>query len=142
VLFSPEAHERLTGDGWSADRARAAIAGIAAHAESTFDGGWSMHPDDVEKGDDPATRFRTVYLGGAGVVDALHRLAQRGFVELRRDYVSYLERSLESPPDFPDDDAERSLLTISAAAYPCPRANSTSSRSCDADLRRRRGVEV
>ena len=109
MLFSPEAHERLTGDPWSADRARAAIVGIAAHAESTFDDGWSMHPDDVEKGDDPATRFRTVYLGGAGVVDALHRLALRGFVELRRDYVPYLERSLEAPPDFPDDDAERSL---------------------------------
>ena len=50
-----------------------------------------------------------MYLGGAGVVDALHRLAQRGFVELQRDYVPYLERSLEAPPDFPDDDAERSL---------------------------------
>jgi len=42
-------------------------------------------------------------------VDALHRLARRGFVELRRDYVPYLERSLEAPPDFPDEDAERSL---------------------------------
>ena len=68
-----------------------------------------MHPQDVEEGDDPATRLRTVYLGGAGVVDALHRLARRGFVELRRDYVPYLERSLEAPPDFPDEDAERSL---------------------------------
>jgi len=42
-------------------------------------------------------------------VDALHRLARRGFVELRGDYVPYLERSLEAPPDFPDQDAERSL---------------------------------
>ena len=50
-----------------------------------------------------------MYLGGAGVVAALHRLAQRGFVELRRDYAPYLERSLEAPPDFPDEDAERSL---------------------------------
>ena len=40
---------------------------------------------------------------------ALDRLARRGFVELRRDYVPYLERSLDAPPDFPDDDAERSL---------------------------------
>jgi hypothetical protein len=42
-------------------------------------------------------------------VDALHRLARRGFVDLRRDYVPYLERSLEAPPDFPDEDADRSL---------------------------------
>ena len=50
-----------------------------------------------------------VYLGGAGVVDALYRLARRDLVELRRDYVPYLTRSLEAQPDFPDDDPERSL---------------------------------
>ncbi len=94
---------------WSAERVRTAIASIVAEAESAFDDGWSMHPRDVEKNDDPASRFRTLYLGGAGVVAALHRLAQRGFVELQRDYVPYLERSLEAPPDFPEDDAERSL---------------------------------
>ncbi len=58
---------------------------------------------------DSTDRFRTVYLGGAGVVSALHRLSQRGFAELRRDYVPYLERSLEAEPDFPDEDSERSL---------------------------------
>jgi hypothetical protein len=42
-------------------------------------------------------------------VDALHRLARRGFVELRRDYVPYLERSLEAEPDFPDKDPARSF---------------------------------
>ncbi len=50
-----------------------------------------------------------MYLGGSGVVDALRRLERRGFVELQRDYVPYLERSLEAEPDFPDEDAERSL---------------------------------
>ncbi len=109
MLFTPEAHEPLADDPWSADRARAAIAAIVADAESAFDDGWTMHPEDVAEGDDPATRFRTVYLGGAGVVDALHRLARSGFVELRRDYVPYLEHSLEAPPDFPDEDPECSL---------------------------------
>jgi hypothetical protein len=80
-----------------------------ADAEDAFDDGWATHPLDVLEPADATTRFRTVYLGGAGVVDALHRLAQRGFVELRRDYVAYLERSLEALPDFPDEDAERSL---------------------------------
>ena len=109
MLFTPAAHEPLADGAWSAERARSAIAAIAADAESAFDDGWVMHPEDVAEGDDPATRFRTVYLGGAGVVDALHRLAQRGCVELRRDYVPYLERSLQAPPDFPDEDPERSL---------------------------------
>jgi hypothetical protein len=109
MLFSPEAHEALADEPWSADRARRAIASIVADAESAFDDGWPLHPQDKEDEDDAGTRFRTMYLGGAGVVDALRRLAQRGFVELRRDYAPYLERSLEAQPDFPDDDPERSL---------------------------------
>ena len=109
MLFTPEAHEAATAEPWSAERLRTAIAAIAAETERAFDDGWVMHPEDVEDGDDPASRFRTAYLGGAGVVAALHRLARRGFVELQRDYVQYLERSLEAEPDFPADDAERSL---------------------------------
>jgi hypothetical protein len=106
VLFTPEAHEALADEPWSAERVRAAIASIIADAESAFDDGWPMHPQDE---DGSTARLRTVYLGGAGVVDALHRLEQRGFVELRRDYVPYLERSLEAQPDFADQDPERSL---------------------------------
>jgi hypothetical protein len=109
MLFTPAAHELLLDEPWSAARARTAIAAVAADAESAFADGWTMHPEDVEEGDDPASRFRTVYLGGAGVVAALRSLEARGFVELRRDYVPYLERSLETEPDFPGADAERSL---------------------------------
>jgi hypothetical protein len=110
MLFSPEAHEALTDEPWSADRARAAIASIVADAEGAFDDGWPMHPQDFfEEDDDASTRLRTVYDGGAGVVDALSRLARRGLVELRRDYVPYLERSLEAEPDYLDQDPERSL---------------------------------
>jgi len=109
VLFTPEAHESLADETWSAERVRTAIASIVADAESAFDDGWPTHSQDVDEHDDASRQFRTVYLGGAGVVDALHRLARRGFVELRRDYVPYLERSLEARPDFPDEDAECSL---------------------------------
>src|SRR5712691_3559128 len=109
MLFQPEAHEALVDEPWSADRARTAIASIAADAETAFDDGWPLHPQDKEDEDDPGARFRTVYLGGAGVADALHRLARRGFVDLRRDYVPYLERSLETKPDCPDENPERSL---------------------------------
>jgi len=109
MLFSPEAHEALADEPWNAERARTAIASIVADAEDAFDDGWPMHPLDEEDGDQPGARLRTVYLGGAGLVDGLHRLARRGFVELRRDYVPYLEHSLAGPPDLPDQDAERSL---------------------------------
>ena len=109
MLFTPEAHEVLADEPWNPERVRAAIASIVADTESAFDDGWSTHPQDVVEDDDASTRFRTVYCGGAGVVDALHRLARRGFVELRRNYVPYLERSLEAEQDFPDKDPERSF---------------------------------
>lgn len=109
MLFSPDAHEVLGAEAWRVERARAAISKIAADAEGAFDDGWPADPDDLLEGEDPAARFRTVYLGGAGVVEALLRLERRGFVELRRDYVPYLVRSVEEAPDFPDEDSERSL---------------------------------
>jgi hypothetical protein len=105
-LFTPEAHEALADIPWRAVQARTSLASIVADAESAFDGGWPVHPQDEYVS---AARLHTVYLGGAGVVDALHRLARRGFVELRRDYGVYLERSLELQPDFADQDSERSL---------------------------------
>jgi hypothetical protein len=105
VLFQPEAHESLIGEEWSAELARTAIDAIVADVEAAFDDGWPAHVQDSDGG----ARLRTVYLGGAGVVEALRRLAGRGFGEWKPGYVSYLERSLEAAPDFPDYDAERSL---------------------------------
>ena len=107
MLFSPQAHERLTDDEWDSDRVRFAIAEMVDDAEEWFDDGWPTHPQDRDEGDDEERRFRTTYLGGAGVVQALDSLQRRGLVELRRDYVPYLEARYE--PDFPDDDHERSL---------------------------------
>jgi hypothetical protein len=108
MLFTPEAHEAPTNESWSAERARTAIAAIVADAESAFDDGWPIHP--LDEGDDISTlRPRSLYFGGTGVVDALQRLARRGYVEARRDYVPYLERSLEAQPDIPDKDATCSL---------------------------------
>jgi hypothetical protein len=108
VLFTPEAHETLADEPWSAEKVWTAIASIVADAEDAFDDGWPTHAQDAVE-DDASAQFRAVYFGSAGVVDALHRLARRGFVELRRDYVPYLEHSLEAEPDFPDEESERSL---------------------------------
>lgn len=109
MLFSPEVHEPLAGKPWSARQARDAIRAIVGDTEAAFDDGWPAHPED---GESQVVRFRTIYLGGAGVVDALRRLAEAGVVGTRRDYVAYLERSLEAiadSPDFPDEDSQRSL---------------------------------
>jgi hypothetical protein len=88
-------------------RVRAAISAIVDDAEAAFDDGWPTHPVDSESPEDDARRFRTVYLGGAGVVQALDALQRRGLAELRRDYVRYLEQPYV--PEFPQYDHERSL---------------------------------
>jgi Lanthionine synthetase C-like protein len=89
MLWDPDAHEPLVQEAWDEDQARAAIREIAADAEDAFADGWPAHPADVDA-DDPGP-WGGLYLGGAGVVDGLRRLAQRGLVELGRDYLSYVE---------------------------------------------------
>ena len=104
MLFDPESHEPLVEDAWDAAAVRAAIREIVDDAEGAFSDGWPTHPLD----DGDVRRFRTVYLGGAGVIRALDELRRRGLVELRRDYVPYLER--EYVPDFPDQPGHRRSL--------------------------------
>jgi hypothetical protein len=110
MLYQPEAHEPITDERWNAERVRDAIRAIAADAEAAFDDGWLTHPADVLE-EDTTDRFRTVYIGGAGVVDALRRLEERQLIEVERDYVPYLERSLTEPEDFPEEDARRGLFS-------------------------------
>jgi hypothetical protein len=83
------------------------IAEIADDTEGCFDDGWPTHPHDSDEEGDGERRLRTVYLGGAGVVHALDSLQRRGLVELRRDYVPYLETRYDA--DFGDFHHERSL---------------------------------
>lgn len=107
MLFDPKVHEPPTDEAWDADRIRAAIHAIVDDTESTYDHGWPTHPADSDGPEDDVRRFRTIYLGGAGVIQALTALQRRGLTELRRDYVPYLEQRYEA--DFPDSDHERSL---------------------------------
>jgi hypothetical protein len=98
VLWDPEAHEPLVEEAWDEDCARRTIEAIAHEAEEAFANGWPAHPRDVHP--DKPGPYASLYLGAAGVVDGLRRLAERGFVEPRRDYVPYLE---QLDPDFDDD---------------------------------------
>ena len=106
-LFDPAVHEPPIDEAWDEARIRASIRAIVGDAEDTFADGWPTHPLDSDGPEDDVRRFRTIYLGGAGVIQALAALQHRELVELRRDYVSYLEQPYV--PDFPDDDHERSL---------------------------------
>jgi hypothetical protein len=104
VLYQPNAHEPVTKQPWDAERVRSAIRSIADEAEAAFADGWQAHPlDEVEDG------RRGIYLGGAGVVDALRRLGVRGLVEAKRDYAPYLEALLDATGDFPEHAPRRSL---------------------------------
>jgi len=76
-----------------------------ADTETAFDDGWPPHSED-----EPApVRFRSVYIGGAGVIRALDELRRRGLAEPARDYAPYLEQ--EYVPDEPDRDNQPGLLT-------------------------------
>jgi hypothetical protein len=90
VLWDPDAHEPAVHDGWDEDRVLGAIRQIATDAEDAFADGWPAHPADADAGD--SGPWGGLYLGGAGVVDGLRRLAARGLVELRRGYLPYLAR--------------------------------------------------
>jgi hypothetical protein len=105
ALFDPESHEPLLDEPWDAVAIESAIRDIVTDTEAAFDDGWSAHPEDEP---DPV-RFRSVYVGGAGVIRALDELQRRGLAELRRNYVPYLEQ--DYVPDEPDLDNRPGLLT-------------------------------
>jgi Lanthionine synthetase C-like protein len=103
MLYSPEAHEPLVERAWDPAAARAAILEIASDCEAAFDGTafWPFHPRDAE-GDEEG-RFTTVYIGSAGVIDALELLRQRGLAAEGRDYRPVLEHAVElyrAEPEF------------------------------------------
>jgi hypothetical protein len=78
MLMSPKRHESLSGDRWSEDAAREAIARIVARTHAEFDAEaevWPLHPDDVDPpdGDRP---LRGLYIGAAGIIWALQQLGE------------------------------------------------------------------
>lgn len=93
-LWRPSEHEPLEAADWDEARVREAIAVIVADAEAAFDGSrWPAHPNDGE--DDGPT---SVYLGGAGVIWALHELRSTGWEDAA---VAFVDR-YRAAPDFPE----------------------------------------
>ena len=87
MLFRTEAHEPLVEAPWDEAAARDAVAAIAADAERAFDPErlWPGHPlDDVAETEAVAG----LYLGAAGMVWALDRLARAGAADADRDWAA------------------------------------------------------
>jgi hypothetical protein len=102
-LWRPSEHEPLAAAEWEEERVEAAIAAIVADAEAAFDGTrWPWHPRDGE--DDGSSN---IYLGGAGMIWALHELGSTGwqdaalsFIDRRRNEPLFAGQSLETSYSF------------------------------------------
>ena len=113
-LVDPDAHETVTDASWDAERARAAVAAIAAETEASFDPEslWEPHPLDEEDDEPPLGRVASLYLGAAGVIWALHALEGEGLAETGRDWGAValtLPERYRAEPDFPDKGVVPSL---------------------------------
>jgi len=80
-LFDASRHEPLQAPAWDEAAARAWISRFADDALRTFTpvGLWPVHPRDADDDDGKTSDpFAMVYLGAAGVIDALDHLARAG----------------------------------------------------------------
>jgi Lanthionine synthetase C-like protein len=117
ALFDPARHEPLGDQEWDSGRARDAIAEICRDAETAFDERrlWPLHPNDHEPDGPKDGIFRGLYLGAAGIVHGLHRLAGAGLYTPRLDLAAVAEGLHEAALVSPDEvGAGPSLLVGSA----------------------------
>jgi hypothetical protein len=112
MLFDPGAHEPLVDAAWRPAAAEAAIRAIARDADDALRDRdwWPVHPLDIE-GETPDP-IHGIYFGAAGVLWALHRLAQAGLHEPRHDYARLAEAVMESHARRPDFGARVPSLWI------------------------------
>jgi hypothetical protein len=113
-LYDAARHEPLEPIAWDEPKARDTIAAIAGDAERAFDPDrlWPVHPADREPGDPEI--MHGVYLGAAGIVHALSRLADAGLHEPALDYGAIADRLTDAPPD--DSSEDGSLLAGATGA--------------------------
>lgn len=103
MLFEPARHEARHPTRWDSDFVRATIKAIAADVEQARlpEGHWPTHPLDSDV-DAPATGFKSLYLGGAGVIWALWYLQSKGAVALHLDPGSAIEHAASAYYKAPD----------------------------------------
>ena len=84
MLCDPARHEPLCDSPWDPARAQAGLQDIVRDIERSRlpQGHWPVHPLDDE-GDTPASGFKSLYLGSAGLEWALWYLQKSGAVQLQ-----------------------------------------------------------
>ena len=107
TMYDPSRHEPLVGNGWAEGSVRDAIALVCRDHEDAFDpvSLWPLHPRDWEPGTSDVVRG--LYLGAAGLVNGLARLASAGMWEPGLDLAA-VAAGLEPLED--EDGAGASLL--------------------------------
>lgn len=101
MIFEASRHEPLAAEPWDPQAVRESIAAIVRDAEAHFDADrfWATHPLDASGGD-PAS-FKSLYLGAAGMLWAMHYLGVQGAVrpglEPREHMARVYDAYLESP---------------------------------------------
>jgi lantibiotic modifying enzyme len=105
MLFEPDRHEPLGEIAWDAARVRDAVAAIARDAEAAFDPArlWPFHPDDAEPGDPEDAVMRGIYLGAAGMLLGLDRLARAGLCDPALDFAAIAGGLYEASLEMPDE---------------------------------------
>ncbi len=96
TLFDAQRHEPLQALAWDEAAARAWITRYADDAQRAFTpaGLWPVHPrdanDDAKEGEVPQP-FTMIYLGAAGVIDALDHLARAGMAAATINFEPLLD---------------------------------------------------
>lgn len=117
VLYDPERHEPLSEVGWSESRAREAIVAICRDVEAAFtrERLWPLHPDDDEPGTPADGILRGLYIGAAGVLHGLTRLADDGLWEPKLDYATVADDLYEAALVSPDEPGAGSSLLVGSS---------------------------
>jgi hypothetical protein len=115
ALYDPARHEPLGEREWSPARARDAIAAICRDAEAAFDPErlWPLHPGDHEPGTPEV--LRGVYLGAAGMLHALARLADRGLYVPTIDCAAVAAGLHEPSLAAPDEEGAGASLLVGSS---------------------------
>src|SRR5690242_5311442 len=116
-LHDPVRHEPLGDVAWEDARARDAIAAICRDAEAAFDPArlWPKHPKDWEPGDPEDGIMRGLYLGAAGMVHGLDRLAQAGMHEPTLDHAAIAAGLYEPWLASPDEPGAGASLFVGSS---------------------------
>jgi Lanthionine synthetase C-like protein len=94
MLFEPDRHEVLCSTAWDTACVRETVRAIVSDIESHRlpSGQWPTHPLD-DDGDVPATGYKSLYLGSAGVLWALWYLQREGAAALGCDPCEGIEQA-------------------------------------------------